>query len=329
MKYLYFSFYFIGLLQYRLFNSTNKYSYLAFRRLYGLTKGGINERYSRRISKRKGKYNFPPVTTGITGELDNQRLEDIISKIKDQGYFIFQEKLPGSICDEIRKYSLETPAKAIDKNASQSLSLVQYEASDPIAPMYKYNEGDLLKNDRLLEILFDVNFIRLAQSYLDCKPLNNSLLMWWSSLYKKSASSKAAQLYHFDMDHPKFIKFFVYLTDVDHDSGPHSFIKGSHKDKPKTLTGDRRFSDEEVLEHYDPSQVVEICGTKGTIAAVDTSGIHKGKLPVNRDRLIVQIEFTNSFFGQKTNRPKASFSLNNELQKVYNSYKEVYSRFQT
>lgn len=45
----------------------------------------------------------------------------------------------------------------------------------------------------------------------------------------------------------------------------------------------------------------KIIGVKGTIAAVDTSGLHKGKLPVSKDRLIVQIEFTNSFFGQKVN----------------------------
>jgi len=326
MKYLYLTLYWVGLLQHKLFENTNKYSYLAFRKLYGLTNGGVNERYSKKISKQKGKYNFPSTTTGITGELDNQRLEQIISKIKEQGYFVFPEKLPEPICDEIIKYSLETPAKIIGENVPQSL--VKYDAANPVATMYKFNEEDLLKNEALQDILFDVNFIRMAQAYLDCKPLNNSLIMWWSSLFKKSASSKAAQLYHFDMDHPKFIKFFVYLTDVDPNSGPHCFVSGSHKEKPVPLTQDRRFSDKEVLENYSPSQVIEICGPKGTIAAVDTSGIHKGKPPVSKDRLIIQLEFTNSFFGQKINKPKMPLPLNNKFQEAYNNYKEVYMRFQ-
>ena len=324
MKYVYLAVFWVGVLEYKLFKNTNKYSYLAFRKLYGLTKGKINERYSQKISKQRGKYKFPSTTIGITGELNNQRLEQIILKIKEQGYFIFPEKLSEPICNEILKYSLEIPAKTIGENVPQSL--LKYDQDNPVAAMYKFNEEDLLKNENLQNILYDVNFIRIAQTYLDSKPLNNSLIMWWSSLFKKLPNSKAAQLYHFDMDHPKFIKFFVYLTDVNTDSGPHCFVSGSHKNKPESLTQDRRFSDKEVFENYNSSQVIEICGQKGTMAAVDTSGIHKGKCPINKHRLIIQLEFTNSFFGQKINRPK--IPLNNKFQEVYNNYKEVYWRFQ-
>jgi hypothetical protein len=326
MKYLYLPIFWIGLLQNKLFKSTNKYSYLAFRQLYGLTNGRLNERYSQKISRQKGKYDFPAITNGIIGELDHKRLEQITLKIKEQGYFIFQDKLPEETCDEILKYSLEISASTIDGDKPQSL--LKYDAVNPVATMYKFNEEDLLKNENLQEILFDVNFTRIAQAYLDCKPLNNSLIMWWSSLFKKSASSKAAQLYHFDMDHLKFIKFFIYLTDVDTNSGPHCFISSSHKNKPKHLRQDRRFSDKEIHENYNSSQVIEICGQQGTIAAVDTSGIHKGKLPINKDRLIVQLEFTNSFFGQKTAKPKLPLPLKSRFQAIYDNYKEVYQRFQ-
>ena len=39
-----------------------------------------------------------------------------------------------------------------------------------------------------------------------------------------------AQLYHFDLDRPKWLKFFIYLNDVENIShGPHLFIEKTHK----------------------------------------------------------------------------------------------------
>ena len=39
-------------------------------------------------------------------------------------------------------------------------------------------------------------------------------------------------------------------------------------------------------------------GKKGTILAVDTRGFHKGKDLTDSNRLLLQIEFSNSMFGQ-------------------------------
>ena len=34
----------------------------------------------------------------------------------------------------------------------------------------------------------------------------------------------AAQMFHFDMDRPKWLKFFIYINDVNEKNGPHFFI---------------------------------------------------------------------------------------------------------
>lgn len=314
----------IGLLQYKLFDRTNKYSYHSFRKLHGITNGKINESLSQKISRQRGKYDFPSVTTGITGELTENRLNNIVSEIEKNGFYIFQTKLDAEICKEIEKFSLQLDAKTIGDDSSINYS--KYDRAKTIASIYKYDSKDILKQEYIQSIFFDLNFIRIAQSYLGCKPLSNSILMWWSALYSKAASSKAAQLYHFDMDHPKFIKFFVYLTDVDTNSGPHCFIRGTHKDKPINLREDRRFSETEIKNTFDENDIIEITGKKGTIVAVDTSGIHKGKLPVNNDRLIVQLEYTNSFFGQKIHRLKIPTLSNDSFKQVMLKYKEVFDR---
>lgn len=302
MKFIYYLLFHLGLTQHSLIGRTNKYSYLAFRKLHGLTNGEVNRKASEKISKKSQKHDFPEVTSGITGTLDSNSLSEILDEIRTNGYHIFDQKLPLEQCDLIIERSLKVPANTIPKNAGKPVLV--FDPKNPKAPLYKFNEEDLLEDTDLRSILFDINFLRIAQEYLNCMPLNDIFIMWWSSIFSNNPNSHAAQLYHFDMDHLKFIKFFIYLTDVDANSGPHCYVRGSHRNKPFALSSDRRYEDDEVKAHYKSDDLVEITGSKGTIVAVDTSGFHKGKLPENRERLIVQIEYTNSFFGQKVNKPK-------------------------
>ena len=46
----------------------------------------------------------------------------------------------------------------------------------------------------------------------------------------------------------------------------------------------------------DPEDMVEIGGPRGTIFAEDTRGLHKGKHLLTGDRLLFQLEFSNSLF---------------------------------
>jgi hypothetical protein len=43
---------------------------------------------------------------------------------------------------------------------------------------------------------------------------------------------------------------------------------------------------------------MEIIAPRGTLIAVDTSGLHKGKPVVAGHRLILQLEYTSALFGQ-------------------------------
>ena len=86
-----------------------------------------------------------------------------------------------------------------------------------------------------------------------------------------------AQLYHFDMDRPQFLKLFFYLTDVTPDTGPHCYVRASHRERPAALWRDGRHADDEVLALYGRASEVEITAPRGTLIAVDTSGFRKGK----------------------------------------------------
>ena len=144
----------------------------------------------------------------------------------------------------------------------------------------------------LERLVFDQSILAVAQEYLKCSPVLDLVAFWWSLPYEGKGKSEAAQMYHFDMDRIKFIKFFFYLTDVDDESGPHAMVRGTHSRKrlghQVTL---RRFTDEEIERAYGLDHVVTIRGDAGAGFAEDTGCIHKGIPPRTRDRLALQIEF--------------------------------------
>jgi hypothetical protein len=106
------------------------------------------------------------------------------------------------------------------------------------------------------------------------------------------------------MDRLNFLKFFVYLSDVTTENGPHVFVAGSHRHKPRSLRDPVRFGDAGVESGYGAGAVKSICGARGTIFAADTSGIHKGMPVVSGHRLVFQVEFATGRFGHRYPRPR-------------------------
>src|SRR6185436_10761638 len=115
------------------------------------------------------------------------------------------------------------------------------------------------------------------------------------------------------------------------ENGPHTFVAGSHRTRgipPSILSkGQVRIDDEEVLDFYSKEDIVEFCGPSGTIIAEDTRGLHKGKHVRTGDRLVFQLEFSDSVFGKAYPDPTAGFSPSSSLQRMAAAYPSIYSRF--
>lgn len=162
---------------------------------------------------------------------------------------------------------------------------------------------DVLKCPGLLESIFDPFRLSCAAKYLGAPPTIASIQAWWSFAGRDAA--KDAQLFHLDLDDYRFVKFFLYLTDVDEETGPHIFVPRSHRhdavhaafskaeDKDHFLNWylhQFRKTDEDVVRYFGPP--IAILGKAGNNFMVDTSGLHKGSLPLKRDRLVVQVVYT-------------------------------------
>ena len=304
---LYYPIFWLGLWFFKVTQKTNKYAYIVFRKLFVSTRGKSNDRLSGQISRERPPYSLTQVK-GVLGNLSHAEV--------------------GTIADNIGallKFARSSKAELIPQAADGTKWLV-YDKDHPRAPRYQFAEKDVFTMPIVQQLAADPSLFAVAQAYLGCKPIQDLTAMWWSAAFSKKASSEAAQLFHFDMDRIKFIKFFFYLTDVGSQNGPHCYVRGSHAGMPAGLWKAGRIRDEEIANSFALSDVMEITGSKGTIIAVDTRGLHKGKVLEKGERLILQFEFTNSLFGAPYERVNVEDTLAPDVKEFFNQHSYSFQR---
>jgi len=269
-------------------------AFLALRRLFCATNGRLNDLLAYCHSATHRPYAVDARTSLLPG-MDQKEVARAVQCLDHDGYYVFEQRLPEEACQRLTELALNAPCTGVDQNV-QTIELEQFDSARSSGVRFDLRQQDIMENPTGQRIASDPGLLAVAQAYFRAKAVQDLVAMWWS-LPSSNPNSKAAQLYHFDMDRVKFLKFFVYLTDVDEKNGPHCFIAGSHRRLPKALRQDKRHTDEEVFAHYPPEQRIEIKGPRGTLCAVDTRGLHKGKKLVEGRRLIFQVEFAINLFG--------------------------------
>jgi len=273
-----------------------------------LTAGRSNDLMSRALA-----IFFPPrkieFDTKVLTPLSEMQLSQVTADLDKNGYAILNQQLPPDMCERLMHFALtqETVLRQTDGQQSGRVTGV-YNAEDPRAVIYDFEKETILANLDVQALLMDQSLLSIAQAYFRSEPIADMLSMWWSTAYKATADGEAAQLYHFDMDRVKWLKVFIYLTDVDEDNGPHYFVAGSHRSGgiPRDLLarGYARLEDEDIALRYRPENVKEFTAPRGTILIEDTRGLHKGQHVKKGHRLILQFQLSNTCFGGET--PKAN-----------------------
>jgi hypothetical protein len=298
-------------------------SYFAFRQLYSQTRG----EFTRRKASQLG---HPPIelnsVEGVLGRDAAWRdeLTLAVNGLKRDGYYMFSAKLPAADCTQLQEFTRTLPAR-LTPTRSDLTGPTRFDSTSPVAARYDFAEAQYLAHPVIQKLLCDESMMAVAQGYLGAAPVNDLSAMWWSAPYGR-ASSEAAQLFHFDLDRLKFLKFFFYLTDVGPENGPHMYVRGSHVNRPDLFYEDRRFQDSEVAGAFPRSDIREVHGPVGTILAGDTTCLHKGKSLVSGSRLMFEIEFTVSLFGQSYDTVSVPEEMTN-LRKRMTEYPAVFERF--
>jgi hypothetical protein len=266
-------------------------------RLFCATGGWSQEVFHRIISIRYPRYrNIEP--RGTLGNLESREIASITESIDRDGFFVAPILLSDAQCDQLIEFALSSRYKWIDGWKDEP---GPFNRENPVAIKYQMAQESLISNSVVQDLMADRSFLSVAQTYLNCAPTLDMIGLWWVTDFSDKPDRDAATMYHFDMTRIRWLNVFIYLTDVTPDSGPHTFVRGSHR--PGAIPwrflsrGYERLTDEEVIDHYGQENVIEFLGPRGTILFEDTRGLHKGKHVLNGDRLIFQLSYVDSMFG--------------------------------
>ena len=109
-------------------------------------------------------------------------------------------------------------------------------------------------------------------------------------LFKKNVAEYNIHDFHYDTHDFKSLTIFIYLTDVTMESGPHVFIRGTHKSKSLREIKSISISDDVATQLYG-DKIQFVLGPKGTIFAEDTRCYHKAAVCKNTNRLIASFDY--------------------------------------
>jgi ectoine hydroxylase-related dioxygenase (phytanoyl-CoA dioxygenase family) len=281
---------------------TPQSAHLALIALFIRSGGRANDLLSRAVGILHPPYRLPR-PSGVLGDLSTNDLAKIENQLETDGYYVFENCLSAEFCERVIQQTLATDCVLAGDEITQERpgNRARYDRDAPTAALYQLTRDDTTDLAEVQELVSDPSIIAVAQNYLKSKPIFTGIVMRWSPAIKNTPDSEAAQEFHWDMERIKWIRFFIYLTDVTVDSGPHCFIKGTHRTGaiPEDLLrqGYVRQKDEILLQRYGNEAYLEFTGPRGTIVAEDSRGWHKGKPPRKGDRLLLAFELCNTTFG--------------------------------
>lgn len=224
--------------------------------------------------------------------------EPNIDEVNSLGY----TKL-GVVIDDARADALISELNKLECFDPYRPELKRFKADEvsSLTQVANYKREDLVGVKEVMDIANDPKVLSFVQEFLQATPTISNVNAWWS--YGGRSAAEQAQFFHRDVDDYKFIKLFIYLTDVKMENGPHVYVESSaNDDNYKKI---RRFSDEEIEITYGKGNVKYFTGKKGEAFFVDTYGIHKGLLPKKGKRLILQVQYSINEVGVENYIPQA------------------------
>jgi len=323
LEFLFF-FYEIFFFKIRKKNSSGSYSYML--RFFYFTGGLSNDIINFFVSKKPQNTFF---NEGLLSKYNGNSIKSYQEKLEKNGYVVFE-----NILTDIDIKNLISELKKKDGfylSDNKGLSIKQkLDFNDPKAVMFSYSSQDIIDTDSFHKILFDPSLIKFSQDYLKSYPVIDNISAWWS-FPAATPDKNAAQWWHFDLERPKWLKFFFFLTDCETHNGAHCFVKGSHRNNgvkwPLRKKGYARLSDEEINKLYSNQDIVEILAKKGSLLIEDTRGLHKGKNLIKDHRFLIQVQYSSSAFGGPINDFQFPQFASQKLLEIKNKFSHTYSLF--
>lgn len=237
-------------------------------------------------------------------------IDEAVRQLKTEGFYLGL-KLSKELVEEILEFAHTNPCYA---NRKSNLGFYYHQKTEAeIQTKKDIKVGCYFNTAQLCPAIYklqnDSQLLAIATQYLEREPIHQGNQLWWSFAGESSEWQRrqTAQMFHYDLDDYRFLKFFFYLTDVDDKSGPHICVRASHKYKKFSHALLRkREKDRDIIDYYGQESLVTICGKAGFGFVEDPLCFHKGLTPTHKDRLLLQIEFATTDYGMQNDNKDIS-----------------------
>ena len=207
--------------------------------------------------------------------------------LRDEGQVVLGRLLGREACAEIETY-LRDRKVGDDYRPEVAPWLPLGDGRHPHSHVGYHRHEDVVRAPHLLALANRPDILALVERFFGCRPTISYMAAWWS--YATGIAAQQAENFHRDVDDWRFVKLFVYLTDVDENSGPHIYVRKSAS--LARLTDIRRCTDGEVAAAFPAEDIVTMTGDAGTGFLENTFGLHKGRPVAKGHRLIFQVVYS-------------------------------------
>jgi ectoine hydroxylase-related dioxygenase (phytanoyl-CoA dioxygenase family) len=138
----------------------------------------------------------------------------------------------------------------------------------------------------------------LANAYLRMWSKLEYIDLWYSPPATDAAKRVASQQWHRDFNDRHLLKAFLYLVDVDEETGPFEYVAGSARggpyadDWPWRPLSESYPPQDELAKRIPRESIKTFTAPKGTIIFCNTSGFHRGGFATGRARVLATATYS-------------------------------------
>ncbi|MFM9879542.1 MAG: hypothetical protein ACKVOO_03920 [Burkholderiaceae bacterium] len=206
--------------------------------------------------------------------LDAKAQQSLAELVRDGVTFPPWAKLPGSTIAHLVAHLRALPVYALADLRTRSVPLYVQQPEAMAHSRLYHAPADVACIPELVGLANHPQVLALVARYMGATPTIVSMQAWWSIGHADAALHLAQDdMFHRDVDDLRFLKMFMYLTDVGMDNGVHSFVMQSHQSMQLVRRGP--ISEMQIHQHFAPAAVASYTGEAGTLFIEDTWGIHR------------------------------------------------------
>jgi hypothetical protein len=260
----------------------------------GLERRGVVATYQvhdRLLANRASRHRFAQAQPALD---DVQR--SVLERLRDEGYATlpFAELVPDpTVWEELeadaQRFVAETEAALAREREGADAELRRRAGKEFLVRKYSWG-AQLGLDDPWLRLGVNSRLVELANTYLEMWSKLEYVDVWYTSPAGDD-ERRSSQRWHRDFNDRHLLKAFLYLVDVDEQTGPFEYV-------PRSAPGgelDRLWPWRPLGENYPPEdelaesigdRAVTFTAPKGTLIFCNTSGFHRGGFASGKARVL-------------------------------------------